>query len=255
MGKRRMLFIHGMFLTGRSWAPWVEWFGARGIDAIAPDWPGREGTAAERRASPAPELRALRLRDVVDRFEAIARAEPELPLLVGHSMGGLVVQLLLARGAGAAGVALSSAPPEGVRSFAWSHLVSNAAVLWPGSAPIEPSIGWWRDAFWHTGAPDDVRAAYDQHVVPESRLVGRGPLGPEAKIDFARPRPPLLFVAAAKDRIIPPALNRANAARYRPDAGVTDFVELPERTHYLVGQPGWEEVAERTLDWLREREV
>ncbi|MEZ4336960.1 MAG: alpha/beta fold hydrolase [Sandaracinaceae bacterium] len=249
MSKQRVIFVHGMFLTGRSWAPWVDRFEAAGFDAVAPDWPGRAGLAAERRASPDPALRELRLSDVVDRYEALARAG-DPPFLIGHSMGGLVVQLLLARGVGAKAVVLSSAPPQGVRSFAFSHLKANAAVLWPSAAPIVPTLGWWRDSFWHTGAPEAVAAAFEEHVVPESRLVGKGPLGPEARIDFAAPRAPLLFVAAELDRIIPASLNRKNAAAYRESAGTTELVEMPGRTHYLASQPGWEEVADRALAFL-----
>ncbi|MCB9593284.1 MAG: alpha/beta hydrolase [Sandaracinaceae bacterium] len=250
MSKQRVIFVHGMFLTGRSWERWEERFSRAGFDSVAPDWPGHDGLAAERRASPDPALSSLRLGDVVDHFAAIASEGPGAPVLVGHSMGGLVVQLLLARGIGARGVVLSSAPPNGVRSFAWSHLSANAAVLWPTSAPIVPSLDWWRGAFWHTGEPDAVRAAYDEHVVPESRLVGRGPLGAESAIDFARPRAPLLFVAGELDRIIPASLNRKNASAYRAEAGVTELIELPGRTHYLAGQPGWEEVADRSLEWI-----
>lgn len=244
---RHVLFVHGMFMTGLTFAPWMRWFEERRWSALAPSWPGRDGTPEAARKQPDPALRSLTLSQLVDQFEAVARGLPRPPLLVGHSMGGLVVQLLLQRGIGAAAVVLGSAPPHGVRSFAWSHLRANSAVLWPSSAPIVPSFSWFRYAFLHTGPEEVARQAFVDQIVPESREVGRGPLRPESKIDFTRPRAPLLFLSGELDRIIPPALNRRNAARYRPEAGLTEWEVVPGRTHFLANQPGWETLAERTL--------
>lgn len=246
MATAGIVFIHGMFMTGRSWAPWVDRFTAAGYRCTAPSWPGRDEEPRKARATPDPRLRSLTLAEVVAQFEAVVRAEPSPPALVGHSMGGLVVQMLLARGLGKVGVAIDSAPPFGVRSFAISHLRSNTALLWPSDAPIVPSVHDWKYAFWHTGSDDEVQRAYDAEVVPESRRVGRAPLGPQATIDFAKPRAPLLLVGGELDHIIPASLNRANAARYDKKVAPTEYVEMRGRTHYLCGQPGWEEVADVT---------
>ena len=180
----------------------------------------------------------------------MARGEPTPPVLVGHSMGGLVVQLLLAKGLGSVGVAIDSAPPFGVRSFALSHLRSNKSLLWPGSSPIVPSCRDWKYAFRHTGSDHDVRKAYDGEVVPESRRVGRGPLGAHAKIDFTKPRSPLLLVGGELDNIIPASLSRANASRYDASVAPTEYVEMEGRTHYLCGQPGWEDLADVTRQFI-----
>jgi len=249
----RVLFIHGMFQTGRSWARWQDRFKKSGIESGAPNWPGRDGQPSALRARPDPRLRTLRLGDVVAQFEALARAEPEPPVLIGHSMGGLVVQILLSRGIGRLGIALNPAPPFGVRSFAFSHLFANRRVLWPGSSPIAPSFEWWRYAFWHTGGDAEVRAAFDAEVVPESRLVGKAPLGPESRVDFRARRPPLLLTAGALDRIIPASLTRKNAAAYEVAASETELHEFAGRTHFLCGQPGWEEVADRCLAFIARR--
>lgn len=245
-----IVFIHGMFLTGRSWDPWVRRFEAAGYRCLAPSWPGREGEPAALRANPDVALRTLTLGAVVDQFSALIRTLPSLPIVVGHSMGGLVAQILLSRGLARLGVAIDSAPPRGVSSFAFSHLRANAPVLWPGSSPIVPTLASWRYAFWHTGGEDEVRAAFEAQVVPESRLVGRGPIGPEGAVDFAAKRGPLLMIAGELDHIIPASLNRANAARYATSAP-TELIEMKGRTHYLCGQPGWEEVAGEVERWVR----
>lgn len=174
-----ILFIHGMFMTGRSWAPWIERFEARGFRCHAPSWPGHDGAAAELRAAPDPQLATLGLADVVAAVRAVACAL-EAPILVGHSMGGLVVQLLLQQGIGARGVAIAPAPPHGVRSFAWSHLRSNAALFKPGTSPIVPSASWFRYAFANIQTEAEACTLYDQYCVCESRLVGKSSLGDAA---------------------------------------------------------------------------
>jgi len=239
-----------MFLTGRSWAGWTQRFAQLGYHCLAPSWPGRDGDPAELRDAPDPVLRELSLTAVVDQFAAVCRSLPTPPIVVGHSMGGLIAQILLARGLARLGVALDSAPPRGVKSTAWSHLRANAPILWPGKAPIVPSLASWRYAFWHTGSDAEVRAAFDAEVVPESREVGRGPLGPAGAIDFSAARGPLLMVAGELDRIIPAALNKKNAARYHKTAAPTELAVMPGRTHYLCGQPGWEEVADTVARWI-----
>jgi pimeloyl-ACP methyl ester carboxylesterase len=248
-----IIFIHGMFLTGRSWAPWVERFRSNGYVCTAPSWPGRDGEPTALRASPPAVLRELTLTHVIEQYAAECRTHAEKPVVVGHSMGGLVAQILHARGLTRLAVAIDSAPPLGVRTFAFSHLRANAPVLFPGSSPIVPTLASWKYAFWHTGSDAEVKAAFDAHVVPESRRVGRGPIGSEGAVDFTAKRPPLLLVAGELDQIIPASLNRTNAAKYDAKSAPTDLVEMKGRTHYLCGQPGWEEVADEVVSWLRKR--
>jgi len=257
MPTQTVVFIHGMFMTSHCWSAWSSRFAAAGYRTLAPNWPCHEGTPAELRARhPDAALGALTLDDVVAHHAKIVEALPEKPFLVGHSMGGLVVQLLLARGAGAAGVAIDSAPPKGVLSLSWSFLKSNWPVISPFAPKDQPhllTLEQFRYAFAHTLTDEELRAAWGAEVVPESRRIGNGPTTPVARIDFAAPRPPLLLVAGGADRIIPASLNRKNHRKYLPSAGVTDFHELEGRTHYTLAQAGWEAVADYALGWLRQR--
>jgi len=116
------------------------------------------------------------------------------------------------------------------------------------------SFDQFRYAFVNTLDEPEQWAAYDRHCVPESRQVGRAPLGDVAAIDFARPRPPLLMIAGGADHTIPPALNRANYRRYVAGASSsTDFHEMPGRCHFLIGRPGWEDVADVVSAWLNDK--
>jgi pimeloyl-ACP methyl ester carboxylesterase len=189
---------------------------------------------------------------VLDHLDGVVRAMPEAPALVGHSMGGLLVQLLLQRGLGACGVAIDPAPPKGVFVPSWSFLRSNWPVVSPfaGDAPYLMPFEHWVYTFAHRLPEAEARAAYDAHVVPESRNVARGPTTDVALIDFKKRRAPLLILAGSDDRIVPAALNRKNHACYAGADAITDFHEFAGRTHYLIGAPGWEEVADHAAGWI-----
>jgi pimeloyl-ACP methyl ester carboxylesterase len=219
--------------------------------------PGRDEPVEVLRARhPDPALGGLTLRAVVDHVDAAIRGLDLQPVLVGHSMGGLVVQLLAQRGLGAAVVAIDSAPPEGVFTVSWPFLKSNWAHINPfakGSGPIEMTFSRFQYTFVHTLPLEQQRAAYDRYVVPESRLVPAESLTGAARVHFARPHPPLLLVAGGADHIIPAALNRKNYRRYAKSPSPVDFKEFPGRVHFTIGQDGWEEVADAVADWLAAR--
>ena len=104
--------------------------------------------------------------------------------------------------------------------------------------------------FVNTLSPDEQARVFDRYVVPESRRVPRETLTRTARVDFKAPHAPLLLVAGSEDHIIPPPLNRANFRRHTHGASLTTFKEFPGRTHFIIGQEGWEEVAQFVNDWL-----
>lgn len=249
-----VVFIHGMFVTPRCWDDWIPHFEKAGYRSVAPAWPYHEGTVEALRARhPDRALGSLTLSDLVTHFEKILSGYSSPPVLVGHSMGGLLVQLLLQRGLGRAGVAIDSAPPKGVSTVSWSFLKSNWPVVSPFVNKEEPvllSVDQFAYAFLHNLPKEEQRAIYEAHVVPESRLVGRGTLSDAAKIDFTKPHAPLLLVAGELDKIIPASLNRNNYAKYRAAGSTTALKEFAGRTHNLIAQEGWTEIADYVLHWL-----
>lgn len=135
MKSRSIVFIHGMYMTPLCWEQWVEYYHAKGYKCFAPAWPGREQPVdALRKRHPDPQLGKLTLSNILDHFAKTIQFLDEKPILVGHSMGGLIVQLLLQRDLAAAGVAIDSAPPKGVFSAKWSFIKSN----WPHITPFVP---------------------------------------------------------------------------------------------------------------------
>src|SRR5512138_228691 len=135
MKAKTILFIHWMYMTPWCWEQWIPYFESKGYTCLAPAWPGRDQPVeALRNNHPDPQLGALGLNDVVESYvEAIQRVDQK-PILIGHSMGGLVVQLLLQEDLAAAGVVIDSAPPMGVLTLQWPFLKSN----WPHINPLVP---------------------------------------------------------------------------------------------------------------------
>jgi pimeloyl-ACP methyl ester carboxylesterase len=171
-------------------------------------------------------------------------------------MGGLVVQLLLQRDVAAAGVAVDSAPPQGVFTPAWSFIKSNWPHInpfAPQNQPVQMSLERFQYAFVNTLPLAEQQAAYERYVVPESRRVPAQSLTSVARVDFKRPHPPLLLIAGSADHIIPAGLNRSNYACYGQSASVTEFKEFAGRTHFIIGQAHWEEVADSVRLWLNDK--
>ena len=257
MASKTVVFVHGMYMTPLCWEQWVDRFQSKGYRCLAPAWPGRDQPVEVlRQRHPDPQLGQLTLTGVLAHLTGFIRQLDEKPILIGHSMGGLIVQLLLQRDLAAAAVAIDSAPPFGVLTTKWSFLKSNWPHITPFASqgqPIAMTFERFQYTFVNTLPLAEQRAAYERYVVPESRRVPRESL--TARIDFKQPHPPLLLIAGSADHIIPASLNKSNTAKYRSSPSVTDFKEFAGRTHFIVGQQGWEEVADYVLGWLSEKGV
>jgi pimeloyl-ACP methyl ester carboxylesterase len=259
MKARTIVFVHGMFMTALCWEGWLDCFQAYGYKCLAPNWPGRDRPIETLRKNHSdPQLGNLTLSDVVEHFAGTIRKLDEKPILIGHSMGGLVVQILLQRDLAAARVAIDSAPPAGVFTTKWSFLKANWPMINPFVSQYKPRQMSFEDfqyAFVNTLPPAEQRAAYERYVVPESRRVPRESLGGVARLDFRKNHAPLLLTAGSDDHIIPASLNKANYTKYRGSASVTDFKEFAGRTHFVIGQAGWQEVADYVIAWLNDKGI
>jgi len=256
-----VVFIHGAWVTPRCWDLFKGRFEGLGYECIAPAWPGKDRPVAAIRQDPS-ALAGLGIGEIAAHYEQIVRALPEPPILVGHSFGGLIVQILLDRGLGVAGVAIDSAPPKGVWAFEPTAIRSLASVLLTPFAwrrVVRWSFARFRYAFVHPLSLVEARAAYETQVTPETgRIFWQGavalvsPRSP-TRVDFANAsRAPLLLVAGGVDRIVPAVINRRNFRAYRHSPARTDFREFPGRSHWIIAQEGFDEVATFVAGWLEE---
>jgi pimeloyl-ACP methyl ester carboxylesterase len=209
-----VVLIHGMWMTPRSWDSWVDHYADRGYRAIAPGWPGVKDPAETRRDPSA--LKGLRLKGIVDHYDAIIRELDRPPIIIGHSFGGLTTQLLLDRGLGAAGVAIGTAPPKGIVLLPFSTLRSGFPALKnpfnrDGLAELSPAQFQWR--FTNTLGRQESDQIYREQYIPGTNRPFFDALSSPAAVDFRNPRrAPLLLIAGEKDHISPPALNRASSS-------------------------------------------
>lgn len=252
-----VVFIHGAFMSAESWGPWMQRFEARGYKTIAPAWPFLDHSVDELQRAPDRRFGKLGIREIVDNYASIIRDLSAPPILVGHSFGGLFVQMLLDRGIGVAGVAIDPAPPKGVLPGLNAVRASLPVVLgWESWQRVRRMS--FKDFQWgwvHTLSEPEQRAAYERHVIPTSgRLFLQALLAPlteDTKVNYRNSlRAPLLMIAGELDRTVEASMVLANARKYARSTALTDYRAFPGRTHWIVGQPGWEEVADYALDWL-----
>jgi pimeloyl-ACP methyl ester carboxylesterase len=257
MKTKTIVFVTGAFVHHSGWDEWKRYFEAKGYTTHNPPWPSKGGaTASELRAKhPDPAIAALTLTQVVDGYADFIKALPERPIIIGHSFGGFVTQKLIAKGLGEAGVLIHSVPPLGVIPLELDFFKSTWGPLGfftDINKTFLMSFPQWQYAFVNGMPIDEQKNAYEASVIPESKRMARGALTPSAYVPFGKPHVPLLFIAGAKDQIIPASLNRRNARAYTDKSSLVEYKEFV-RNHYTVNAPGWEEVVNYVSDWVASR--
>jgi non-heme chloroperoxidase len=198
-GRRPVVFIQGPWLKPSGWDRWAPLFARTGYAPVNPGW------------SQDPERH----------YSSVIGALARKPAVVGHSVGGLLAQIIAGRGQSAATVAIAPVAPL-------------------------PSYEQFRRAFASAVSEDETRNLYATLAVPASREeagYAAGATSPD--------RGPLLIICGHGDAIVPPAVSYANYERQRRNCGVTEFSEMPKRGHLLITDDGWPEVAAAALAFIR----
>ncbi len=263
MRTNNIVLIHGLWLTPRCLEDWTRHFLERGFNVYAPAWPGMDRVLRGLRGDPRPFER-IGIRQIVDHYERLVLELDSPPILLGHCLGGLVVQALVARGLGSCGVALAPAPAKGVWRMRWSTL-RVMAPQWIGplnrrrGAALTPSQ--FHYAFMNGSTREESDRVWQRFAVPAPRHLlhqaALANLNPYAEtFDVRRhKRPPLLLVAGERDRVVPPSIVKANYRLYRKSSAVTEYREFAGRTHFMIGQDGWQELADHALGWARDQQL
>jgi pimeloyl-ACP methyl ester carboxylesterase len=255
-----IVLIHGFWVTPRSWEHWVDHYQARGYHVIAPAYPGFEVEVEALNADPSP-IEAVTVPQIIERLEAVVGGLDSPPILMGHSAGGVFTQILLDHGFGAAGVAINSAPTEGVPVVPLSQIKAAFPVL-KNPANRHRVVGFthdqWHYAFTNTFSEEESRALYERYHIPASGSIFWGsalanihPGRDDNYVNYDNDdRAPLLFIAGSEDHLMPPKIQRSNAKKYK-SATITEVKEF-EGPHLLPAAPGWQHVADYALTWAEE---
>ena len=258
MSKKSILFIHGAWMTPLCWEKYIAFFQERGYQCLAPSWPYDDRSVDELRASPDPGLSKLGISEIAAHYEKIIRDLPEPPVLVGHSFGGLFVQMLLDRGLGSAGVAINSAPPKGVLAVYWSVI---KCLSWILRAPTNQNkvlgipFKEFKYAFVNDLSFEEQKVVYERYVVPAPGRVffqaASAPLNDVSRINFLNDnRAPLLLIAGSKDLICPSSQIHDNFRKYKNSSAATEFKEFDGFSHWIIAQKGWEKTALFIDNWI-----
>jgi alpha-beta hydrolase superfamily lysophospholipase len=243
-----IVLINGLWMTAFSWELWIKRYTDNGYCVLARSWPGMDGDIDQLRRDPG-SVAKLGLAEVVDHYEQIIRGLETAPIIIGHGVGGLVTQILLDRGWGAAGVAIASAPPKGVCRSVFRNL--KLALKGRSLTPQQ-----FHYDFANTLGDATSIAAFERYVVPAPNRILRqialanfGPNAPSTVRFYNDSRAPLLLVAGGKDRVVPSPMVKANFDRYRESKAETDYKEFPEQTHFTLAHDAWQKVADYVLGW------
>jgi non-heme chloroperoxidase len=259
-GLAPVMFIHGLWLLPSSWDRWAAVFEEAGYTALAPGWPDDPETVEE--ANEHPEVFAHKtITQVADHYDGLIGKLTKKPVVIGHSFGGLLTQILAGRGRAAVSVAIDPAPFRGVLPLPISALKSSAPVLGnPANRnrAVPLTYEQFRFAFANAVSEDEARELYATYAVPASGAplfqAATANVNPwtEAKVDTKNPeRGPLLIISGEKDHTVPWAIANASYKRQQHNPGVTEIVEIPDRGHALTIDSGWREVADTALAFVK----
>lgn len=260
--KTPIVLIHGLWMTPASWNTWAERFRAQGHEVIVPGWPGIDDRSVEDIRRDPSALEGIGLKQIADHYERIIRELPVKPIIMGHSFGGVLTQMLADRGLGAAYVGVAPGQTAGVTALPLSTLWTGTPILSNpfarnGAKPLSKRHFHFTfgndlsraasDALWEEYAVNSYNRVFFEGVT--SVLNEKGGV---THVDYARTdRAPLLLIAGEIDHVVPPTIVRAIEKKYH-STGSPAIVERKEyagRTHRLVSQDGWEEIADYALTW------
>ncbi len=261
MAPDTIVLIHGFWVTPRSWENWKSRYEDRGYTVLTPAYPGFEVEVETLNEDPTP-IEALTVPAIMEHLEEVIGGVGSAPILIGHSAGGAFTQILLDRGHGACGVAINSAPTEGVRIIPPSQVKAGWPVLKnPANRHRAVALNedQWHYTFTNTFSEEESKRLYERYAIPASgnifwgsALANLQPGHQDTWVDYHNDdRAPLLFLSGSEDHLMPPSIQRSNAKHYKSDT-VTEVKEFEGRAHLMPAQEGWEEVADYAISWAEE---
>ena len=255
---KTIVFIHGLWMHASSWQQWMDFFNEQGYKTLNPGWPGDALTVAECRAN-AQSIANRGVEEIVESYAKIIATLPEPPIVIGHSFGGLIAQILLSRGLAIGGIAIDPAPMKGVWQLPFSALKASLPVVGnPFNLKKAKSLTYaqFRYGFANAVSENEAKELYDLWTIPAPCR----PLFQAATASFAgiqtkvntqnTTRGPLLITGGEKDNQAPAILGKASVEKYNRSV-ISDFKLFEGRGHSLIVDSGWKEIAEYSLTWLK----
>ncbi|MDT3445717.1 alpha/beta hydrolase [Pseudofrankia sp. BMG5.37] len=253
-----VVFVHGLWMHSSSWDSWIDLVDELGYSGVAPGWPGDAATTEASRENPGP-LANRGIAEITDHYAAAIRELPQVPIVIGHSFGGLIAQRLLGMNLARGGVVISPAQFRGNRKLPLAQLQSGFPVL--GNPANKKKTVLLTQAQFHKGFANAVSREESDDLWNRYAIPGPGlPLfqaatanfssKTEATVDVASERGPLLIIAGGKDRTVPAVTSKAAYGQYAKNPSVTEYHLFEDRAHSMAIDQGWREVADVAMDFL-----
>ena len=248
-----IIMIHGMWGSGWYWENYKKYFEAKGYKCIVPTLRYHN---VNPKSAPPKELGTTSILDYAADLEKLIKEIGGQPIIIGHSMGGLIAQILASRGLASAAVLLCPASSRGILALTPSVIKSFWSVLFRWAFWKTPMRQTFDEAVYsmlHLLTPEQQKQTYKRFVYESGRAafeIGFWLLdGKRAtEVDEKKVTCPMLIISGAEDRITPASVQRQTAKKYKH---IATYKEFPNHAHWIMGEPGWEEVAKLIHDWLK----
>ncbi|MFJ8159154.1 alpha/beta hydrolase [Streptomyces sp. NPDC094468] len=255
-----IVLIHGPWMKPIAWERWADRYQARGFTVLTPEYPEMSSGVVSECREEASKVSGLGVDDILDHLSTVIENLPTPPIIMGHSIGGTLAQLLIGNGLGAAGVSIAGGPVRGMGGLPLSKLRSILPILNDFSImhqEIALTIQDFRDIFANCLEKRASQWVYDRYVAPTpARIIfqsGLAPYVPHAATAFDfynNDRAPLFFISGEQDQIFPAVVQRRN---YEMNAmhstAIAAYAIFDGRDHFIFGEPGWESIADTALAW------
>ncbi|WP_394552070.1 alpha/beta hydrolase [Agromyces sp. MMS24-JH15] len=252
-----IVLIHGFWVTPRSWEHWKVHYEEQGYRVRTPAYPGLESEVEALRKDPTP-IEQLTVSAIINHLEQQVSELDRPPIIMGHSAGGAFTQVLLGRGYGSAGIAISSAPTDGITVVPLSQITSSSPIIEnPANRhrALSLTAQQWQEIFTNTMTEQESIALYERYHVPANGAMIWGSAFAnvhtghhDTYVDYSNSsRAPLLFISGRRDPLFPPKIADSNAAHYESDV-ITEVVEF-DGPHLLTAAPNWRTIADFALAW------
>ncbi|MFN4000406.1 alpha/beta hydrolase [Algoriphagus sp.] len=250
---KTIVLIHGLFQNSFSWQNWKNYFEDKGYTVYAPSFPYHDGNPQILQKEIDQELVNLDFAQALNYMVAFVDSLAEKPIIIGHSIGGLITQKLVEMEKASMGITLASANPRGVSVLNWKYIRSNFRMVNPlrsRKKVCQPPLRWFKYTFFNTLSDSAARAEHQNYFIPESRIIAKTSTQKGMEINFQKAHMPMLFIAGEKDNDLPPQLIQKNFEAYQHKGSIRQYHTFPGRSHYIASEPGWEEVAGFVEEWI-----
>ncbi len=251
---KTIVFISGAFVSHFYWGKWLTFFENKGYKVVAPPWLHKNDSVENlRKQNPCIKIGSISLFDLLCYYTEIIEKLPEKPILVGHSYGGLLVQLLVQKDLAEAGICINSFPPKGFTTSKFSFykkIIPFSFGLFSSKKTFLLPFENWKNTFFNSFSIEEQKTEYEKFIIPESKKALRNLFSKNAEINCRKKHVPLFFISCSEDQIIPPKLVQWNFRKHRNIQSITCYKEFGNKNHFVILHPEWQEVAESVAKWI-----